>query len=125
MSSNKFTRYAVILLGATLIQAYAAAADFSGKWSGASRDGNAGGMYVVLKQQGTKLTGSAGPAESKQFPIVNGTVDGDHLVFEIKMGGGTIRFDLVSDGAELKGTARISEDDGHTDSTTIVLRRTA
>ena len=82
-------------------------------------------MYVVLKQQGTKLTGSAGPAESKQFPIVNGTVDGDHLVFEIKMGGGTIRFDLVSDGAELKGTARISEDDGHTDSTTIVLKRTA
>jgi len=124
MSTINSGRFFLILLAATLSLAWAAAGDFSGKWSG-SAPGGPGGMYVVLHQEGTKLTGSAGPTQSRQFPIVNGTVEGDHLVFEIKMGGGTIHFDLVSAGAELTGTARISEDDGHTDSTKIVLKRTA
>jgi hypothetical protein len=124
MSTINSGRFFVIVLAATLSLAWAAAGDFSGKWSGSAPDGP-GGMYVVLHQEGPKLTGSAGPTESRQFPIVNGTVEGDHLVFEIKMGGGTIHLDLVSAGAELTGTARILEDDGHTDSTKIVLKRTA
>jgi hypothetical protein len=50
-------------------------------------------------------------------------VEGDHLVFEVKMGGGTIRFDLTGTAGELRGTARIFSDDGNTDSTNIVLKR--
>jgi hypothetical protein len=107
---------------ALLSSAYAVAADFSGKWSSAGSN-SATPMLVVLRQDGPKLTGSAGPTESRQFPIVNGTVESDHLVFEVKMSGGTIRFDLVSAGAELKGTARLSEDDGHTDNMNLVLKR--
>jgi hypothetical protein len=124
MSTINSRRFFVIVLAATLTSAWAAAGDFSGKWSGSAPDGP-GGMYVVLHQEGTKLTGSAGPTQARQFPMVNGTVEGDHLVFEIKMGGGTIHFDLVSAGAELTGTVRMSGDDGHTDSTKIVLKRTA
>jgi len=109
---------------ALLTSAYALAADFSGKWSQSSTENSsAGAMLVVLQQDGARLSGSAGPTESRQFPILNGKVEGDHLVFEIKMGGGTIRFDLMSAGAELKGTARIIEDDGHTDSANILLKR--
>lgn len=120
---NRGSMSMIIVLAATLTLAWAAG-DFSGKWSGSAPDGP-GDMFVVLHQEGARLTGSAGPTESKQFPILNGTAEGDHLVFEIKMGGGTIHFDLVSAGAELTGTARLSEDDGHTDSAKIVLKRTA
>jgi hypothetical protein len=113
-----------LVIVATLASAYAAAADFSGKWSGASPDNDSvGTMYAVLKQEGTTLTGTAGPSESKQFQITTGKVDGDHLIFEIKMGGGTIRFDLTSTSSELRGTMRLSEDDGHTANANVVLKR--
>jgi hypothetical protein len=60
MSNANPAIHVVIMLVATLTLAYAAVADFSGKWSGPA-PGNAGGMYVVLRQDGTTLTGSAGP----------------------------------------------------------------
>jgi len=82
-----------------------------------------GTMYAVLKQEGTSLTGSAGPSESKQFQITTGKVDGDHLIFEVKMGGGTIRFDLTGTSAELRGTMRLFEDDGHLANPNVVLKR--
>jgi hypothetical protein len=104
-----------------LTSAYAAEANFSGKWLGSSPD--MGAMYAVLKQEGTTLTGSAGPSESKQFPITTGKVDGDRLTFEAKMGGGTIRFDLTSTASELRGTVRLFEDDGNTANTSVVLKR--
>lgn len=124
-SSSLGRRRAIALvIAATLTSVYAAAADFSGKWSGPSPDNNSvGTMYAVLKQEGTMLTGSAGPSESKQFQITTGKVDGDHLIFEVKMGGGTIRFDLTSTPAELRGTMRLLEDDGHTANANIVLKR--
>ena len=111
-----------LLIMALLTSAYAFAADFSGKWVSNGSD-SAGGILVVLRQEGARLSGNAGPNESRQFPILSGTVEGDHLSFEVKMGGGTIRFDLVSAGAQLKGTARLKEDDGHTASMNVVLKR--
>ena len=110
-----------LLIMALLTSAYAFAA-VSGKWTSDGSD-SVGGIFVVLRQDGTHLSGSAGPNASRQFPILSGTVKGDHLSFEVKMGGGTIRFDLVSARAELKGTSYLSEDDGHTDSMDVVLKR--
>ena len=119
----KKARMAALLCTIALLSSICAfAADFSGKWSSAGNN-PAGAMFVVLRQDGNKLSGSAGPTESHQFPIANGKVDGDHIIFEAKMGGGTIRFDLASDGATLKGTARMSDEDGHSDSMNIVLKR--
>ena len=111
-----------LLVIAVLTSLYAFAADFSGKWTSDGSD-SVGGIFVVLRQDGTHLSGSAGPNASRQFPILSGSVKGDHLSFEVKMGGGTIRFDLVSARAELKGTSYLSEDDGHTDSMDVVLKR--
>ena len=103
---------------------YAAALDFSGKWSGSSPDQDSvGSMYAVLKQEGATLTGSAGPTEAKQFEITTGKVDGAHVVFEVKMGGGTIHFDLTGTASELSGTMQLFEDDGHTANAHIVLKR--
>jgi hypothetical protein len=114
----------LVLVVAILTSAYAAAADFSGKWSGSSPDKDSvGTVYAVLKQEGTTLTGSAGPSESKQFPITTGKVAGDHLNFEVKTGGGTIRFDLTQTALELRGTMRLFEDDGHTANASVVLKR--
>jgi len=113
-----------VVMLALLASLCATAADFSGKWSGASPDDQSFGiMYAALRQNGTALTGSAGPRQSRQFPITVGKSDGDHLTFEVKMGGGTIRFDLTADGSVLKGTAQVLEDDGHTASANIVLKR--
>lgn len=80
-SSSLARRRAIALvIVATLTSAYAAAADFSGKWSGSSPDNDSvGTMYAVLKQEGATLTGTAGPSESKQFQVITGRVDGDHL----------------------------------------------
>ena len=124
-SSSLGRRRAIALvIAAMLTSVYVAAADFSGKWSGSSPGNDSvGTMYAVLKQAGTMLTGSAGPSESKQFRITTGKVDGDHLIFEVKTGGGTIRFDLTSTSAELRGTMRLLEDDGHTADANIVLKR--
>ncbi len=82
-----------------------------------------GAMYAVLKQEGTTLTGSAGPSESKQFPITTGQVDGGRVTFEVKMGGGTIRFDLTGAASELHGMMRLIEDDGNTADARVVLKR--
>ena len=97
-----------------------AAMDCSGKWSGTSPE--MGAVYAVLRQDGAKLTGSAGPGESRQLPIITGRVEGDHLTFDVKMGGGTLHFDLTVNGAELRGTVQLSQGDDHS-SANVVLKR--
>ena len=118
MSAPSVVAWAVVCLAAISM----AATDYSGKWS-ADLPAKGGGIFAVLQQDDAKLTGSAGPGETKQFPITTGKVEGDHLVFEVKTGGGTIHFDLTGTAGELRGTARILSDDGHTDSANIVLKR--
>ena len=47
------------------------AADFTGNWASAP-------IYLVLKQDGNKLSGTGGPsAKDQQLSFDNGTVDGD------------------------------------------------
>ena len=123
-SSRLATKTVFMLIVGILMSVCASAADFSGKWSGSSTDKSMGTVYVVLKQDGTKLSGSAGPSESRQLPIATGKVDGDHLVFDVKMGDGVIHFDLTAADSDLKGTMQISEDGGeHNDHADIVLKR--
>jgi hypothetical protein len=87
----------------------AAAADVSGKWSGNFEMTGPDGtketrpVYLILKQDGTKLTGSGGPDSSEQHPIVSGTVEGDSLKFTVE--GGFI-FDVKYAGDEIKGDVR-------------------
>jgi uncharacterized protein (TIGR03435 family) len=70
-----------------------AAADVSGRWASAP-------MYVILKQDGNKLSGSGGPTEKQQMVTFdNGTVEGDRIMFKV----GPYQFDLRLNGDEMRG----------------------
>jgi len=116
MSASSVAAWAVVCL-ATISMA---ATDYSGKWSGTSPE--MGMVYAVLQQNGAKLTGSAGPSESRQLSITTGRAEGDHLAFDVKMGGGTMHFDLTASGAELRGTVQLSQGDDHSRAS-VVLKR--
>src|SRR5258708_23939027 len=81
------------------------AADVSGRWLGVlALKGPSGGVqtqqvYLILNQQDSMLTGSAGNDEHSQSPIRNGRVAADQIVFEV----GTVSMHLHLNGAVLEG----------------------
>jgi hypothetical protein len=99
--------------------------DVSGKWSGTfePQDGTKSEpAFIILKQEGSQLSGSGGPNEDEQHPIQNGKLEGDKLTFEIPTGKGTIYFDLKASENEIKGEMKRTKADG-TDSAKISLKR--
>ncbi|SPE36443.1 conserved exported hypothetical protein [Candidatus Sulfopaludibacter sp. SbA3] len=81
-----------LILGLILCGLAIAETDLTGKWTG-------GPFHLNLKQNGNKLTGTAGPGDSEQYPLLDGVIDGDHVTFHV----GTIQFDLKVEGATIKG----------------------
>jgi uncharacterized protein (TIGR03435 family) len=73
-----------------------AAADVTGSWAGSYY---AGPIYVVLKQEGAKLTGTAGPSAQQQMLKLEGRVEGDLVTFK----SGPIEATLRLEGDDLKG----------------------
>jgi uncharacterized protein (TIGR03435 family) len=73
------------------------AGDVSGRWSGGFYGGP---LYVMLKQDGARVTGSAGPSEGQQMlSIENGKIEGDRLTFQ----AGPLHCDLRVAGDEIRG----------------------
>jgi uncharacterized protein (TIGR03435 family) len=70
--------------------------DITGKWTGSQ-------FTINFKQDGAKLSGTAGPTSSQQFPLQDATIDGDHLTFRV----GTYTFDLHMDGKAIRGQANM------------------
>ena len=97
----------LILLALTAMAFTAAAADVSGKWTGTfvTDSGEAQPAYIVIKQAGATLTGTAGPDEGQQWPIRNGKIDGNELSVEVQHpdSGMVFKVDLVLTGDRLKG----------------------
>ena len=90
------------------------ASDLTGKWTGTvdmKEDGNAQAMSVVMivKQDGNKLTGTAG-VEEDQHPIQKGIVDGDTVTFEVDSGEAIYYLELKLDGDQLSGAAKAGPD---------------
>ena len=88
-------------------------ADVSGKWSGSfdvtGPDGEtkADTAFLNLKQEGGKITGTAGPNEEKQFDIKTGKIDGDKIALEVVMeDGGVLTFDLALAEDHIKGDVK-------------------
>src|SRR5258708_464702 len=85
------------------------AADVTGKWSGSFELKNSDGevrnppAYLVLKQDGAKLTGTGGPAADRQEGIITGKIDGNKLVFVAEHDGQTMNFELQVDGDAMTG----------------------
>jgi hypothetical protein len=99
---------ALALLLATVLLA---AEDLTGKWSGSfnmTLDGQTreDAVYMVLKQCGAELTGTAGPNVNQQWPILKGKIEGDKVTFEVQTDEPLIKFDLTLAEGHLKGNAK-------------------
>lgn len=94
-----------------LLAGNALAADLSGKWSGQFKV--AGGdkdvpQLFVFHESGDKLTGSGGPNAGEQYPIENGTVNGNRITFEITTGEWKFNYDLRTTGDKITGTLELN-----------------
>jgi hypothetical protein len=122
-------RFALLLVLVLLVApAIFAAEDLAGKWIGTmvvTMDANpprSDPAFLVLKQAGTTLTGTAGPNEDKQSAAtVKGTVetvkkDGKDVTdvrLDVTNGDAmALRFAMTLVNGHLKGSAQ-SESDGH------------
>jgi hypothetical protein len=103
---RNFWRYA--LLGIFAISAYAA--DVTGKWTAEvpGRGGNMQTNTIVLKQDGTKLTGTLDGGRGGPVEITNGKVEGDTVSFTVvrNFNGNEIKqnFKGTVSGSEIKFT---------------------
>jgi hypothetical protein len=83
--------------------------DISGKWSGQweiSPDGAPGPHYMVLNQDGQKVTGTAGPNPGMQINIQNGKFADDKLTFDISAPNGlSVRFEFNLVSETMQGQA--------------------
>jgi uncharacterized protein (TIGR03435 family) len=80
------------------------AADVTGSWSGSYY---AGPIYLILKQQGTEVTGTAGPSAAQQMlKLSSGKMSGDSLSFKV----GPLEVNLHLEGDELKGKLKEPND---------------
>ena len=106
------------------------AADVSGKWSGTIEIKTEGGSktepaMVILKQEGTGVTGSGGPHEGEQHAIQNGKVEGNTITFDIPRSGERVmHFDLTATGDQIEGQVTApKKEGGGTDIARLSLKR--
>jgi hypothetical protein len=115
-----------LLLASLLLTLSISAANLTGKWSGTFIDSaetsKNEGMLLILTQDGSTLTGTAGPNAQEQLPISNGKIDGNSVTFDIKAEEVLIHFalQLVDNHLKGQGTAEVA---GEKHSGTIDLTR--
>jgi hypothetical protein len=102
-----------------LLTTMAMFADVSGKWSGSfdisgpDGEGKAAMAFLVLKQTGDSITGTAGPNEQQQFTIKTGKIDGDKITLEVAHDNGLVlKFDLTLADGHIKGDVTGERGDG-------------
>jgi|HubBroStandDraft_2_1064218.scaffolds.fasta_scaffold313876_1 hypothetical protein len=104
-----------ILVSLLLLAAWTlSASDLTGKWSGTvdmKQDGEAQTIPVIMivKQDGNKLTGTAGPEED-QHAIQKGLVDGDTITMEVDSGEEIFYLELKVDGDQITGAVKQGTD---------------
>ena len=100
----------------------------SGKWSGSFNmlgpDGSTKDSTAVLmlKQNGSEITGSVGPNEGEQHHITKGKIEGNKLMLESADGEMSIKFDLALVGDRITGDVNASGE-GHTMKAKIDVKR--
>lgn len=112
------------LLILTMAAAGLIASDATGTWDGTfTPDGDeAGPAHLVLKQDGVKVTGTAGPTKDKQHEIHNGKTENGKITFEVVENDGTMKFVLTQDGDEIKGDVA-RQHDGQVQTAKLVVKR--
>jgi len=97
----------------------AATTDLSGKWTGTinvveNGEAKTVPVLLILKQDGTKLTGSGGTSEDDQHAIIKGSVEGDKVTIEAVGGDNESEhyfLDLTIDGDQMTGDIRKGDSD--------------
>jgi hypothetical protein len=92
----------------------------TGTWSGTfhitAPDGETKdtGALLVLKQEGSMITGTVGPDEGERITIKKGTIEGNKITLECsdEEHNRSIRFDLAIEGERIKGEANFSNAEG-------------
>ncbi|MEY2413376.1 MAG: hypothetical protein QOD84_1982 [Acidobacteriaceae bacterium] len=86
--------------------------DVTGRWQGtfdvpaSDATTHHDSAFLVLQQNGTKVTGGAGRSEQMQTPISDGAFHNGALTFAVELRPGTtVRFDLMLQGDHLRGVA--------------------
>ncbi|HYI96781.1 MAG TPA: hypothetical protein VEX68_24785 [Bryobacteraceae bacterium] len=104
------------------------AADATGKWSGSlirtSGEGQeqTGPALLELKQEGTTLTGTAGPTADERHNIQNGKVEDGNITFEVPTNETTMKFALKQEGDSIKGSVT-RDRDGRVQTAKLDLKR--
>jgi hypothetical protein len=99
-----------------LLAAAAFAANLSGKWSGSFRDQGADHdvpQFFILKQDGSKLTGSGGSHDGEQYPIENARIDGNNLTFDLTTGDWKFTYRLKVSSRQLEGDLELKSVERH------------
>ena len=108
--------YLTALLGIFAIAGYAA--DVTGKWTAEvpGRGGNLQPNTIVLKQEGTKVTGTLDGGRGGPVEITNGKVEGDTVTFTVvrSFGGNEIKqnYKGAISGSEIKFTRTVEGGQG-------------
>ena len=117
---KQLTRIAIALL----LWVTCTMADVSGKWVGTMSDGQSSDSFLlVLLQDGTKVTGTAGPNESERHPMEKISFQDNKLTFEVKTPFGALVFDLSLKGDEITGTLAAQTDGQTVRKGTVSLKR--
>lgn len=113
-----------LFLMIALTAAVIASTDATGTWTGTltPADRDPGPAHLVLKQEGTTLTGTGGPSETEQHPISNGKAENGTLTFELESGGGLMKFTLKQEGDEIAGDVT-REHEGQTQTAKLAVKR--
>ena len=106
----------LFMVMAALAGVASADVDVTGKWSGSFNATGPNGetkeetALLVLKQNGTEITGTVGPDEDKRLQIQKGKIEGDKITLEVDNEGRPMKFDLVLAAGRITGEAQMSRD---------------
>jgi hypothetical protein len=100
------------------------ASDATGTWTGTMTvaSGDTYPARMVLKQDGDKLTGTAGPDENEQRPIKNAQVAQGVVTFEVPTDNSVMKFALKQNEDEMSGEVT-REQEGRTETARISVKR--
>jgi hypothetical protein len=126
-----FVVFAVVL--SFLFPAMAASpGPVTGKWSGAVSVKNEAGetqsqpVFLILTQDGKKLTGTGGPSEEEQgFNIDNGVVDGNKVTFDVTVDDSSYHSSAQFTETELTGETIREQTNGVKVTFKLALKRVA
>jgi len=106
------------------------AGDVTGKWRGkllekrADGTENSGPAFLVLKQEGTTVTGTVGPDENERHEVRAGKEENGTVTLEVPSGPLLMKFTLKLDGEHLKGDV-VRERNGQTQTGKLSVKREA